>query len=281
MLLSGSSISLPETLKYWSTPEKLYPKPVLMWMPLLESAWMIFAAHITYLLFTPKHYDYEARVSLWGNQSVTISASGDGWYQKVMSSALVDGRHTLAKRSGTPERLQSRMIYKNFGLKDFWFRLMGAFMGLANRNVQKAAGRSHWLRTVRCMQVMHVILNLSRFRVVRWLQLDLVSRNQQLLSCELKGLPEPNKTEPSISDQVTFSTEGLRGIYLPYGGGQNICPGRHYAKQEILLIVDIFLLIYDVETLVPKVTESYDFFGTGVLTPQGSTPFRICRRSLI
>ncbi|KAI1810303.1 hypothetical protein GGS20DRAFT_208003 [Poronia punctata] len=32
-----------------------------------------------------------------------------------------------------------------------------------------------------------------------------------------------------------FSMDGLLGFWIPYGGGENICPGRHFAKHKIML----------------------------------------------
>jgi len=99
------------------------------------------------------------------------------------------------------------------------------------------------------------------------------------LSCE-HGFPIPNEPQDSsVSEQVSFSTEALQGIFVPYGGGQNICPGRYYAKQEIWLTVAILMLKFDVELHGPETTESYQFFATGVLSPQGPTPFKLRRRS--
>jgi cytochrome P450 len=51
----------------------------------------------------------------------------------------------------------------------------------------------------------------------------------------------PNTSElPDIAEEEEkgrepkFSTDGLAGAWIPYGGGQTLCPGRHYAKQEML-----------------------------------------------
>ena len=39
------------------------------------------------------------------------------------------------------------------------------------------------------------------------------------------------------------------GSYFPYGGGTAVCPGRFYAKQEILAAVALFLTSFDFEVL--------------------------------
>lgn len=39
------------------------------------------------------------------------------------------------------------------------------------------------------------------------------------------------------------------GNYFPYGGGKATCPGRYYAKQEILSAVALLLVSFDFEVL--------------------------------
>lgn len=48
-------------------------------------------------------------------------------------------------------------------------------------------------------------------------------------------------------DKLICSTAGLSGKYFPYGGGAHICPGRIFAKQEILAAVAIVLLNFEFE----------------------------------
>lgn len=42
------------------------------------------------------------------------------------------------------------------------------------------------------------------------------------------------KSDPSPSKQM-FSTKEYEGSWFPYGGGPRQCPGRHFAKRQILL----------------------------------------------
>lgn len=74
-----------------------------------------------------------------------------------------------------------------------------------------------------------------------------------------------------------FSDDGLAGIWIPYGGGQNICPGRHFAKQEILLTLATLFSCFDMELIGPAPRIDWKTFGTGVLAPKGSVRFRIKR----
>lgn len=77
-----------------------------------------------------------------------------------------------------------------------------------------------------------------------------------------------------------FSTEGLAGAWIPYGGGQNMCPGRHFAKQEVLVTFASLVTSFDIQLIddsPPKV--DWRGFGLGMLAPAGKgIRFRIKRR---
>lgn len=78
-----------------------------------------------------------------------------------------------------------------------------------------------------------------------------------------------------------FSMDGVTGGWIPYGGGQRICPGRYFAKQEIIGTFATLFTYYDIELLpakdwVPK--PNMKFFPFGGLPPLGKIPFRIRRR---
>jgi hypothetical protein len=47
--------------------------------------------------------------------------------------------------------------------------------------------------------------------------------------------------------KMKFSTEGLTGKFFPFGGGHYMCPGRTFAKQEVLGAVAVLLLNFDIE----------------------------------
>ena len=81
-----------------------------------------------------------------------------------------------------------------------------------------------------------------------------------------------------MSPGLRFSTDGLGGSFIPYGGGQNMCPGRMFAKQEILFTLAKLLLVFDIEIQGPEPKMSFKAFGTGILGPERKTPFKIRRR---
>jgi hypothetical protein len=47
--------------------------------------------------------------------------------------------------------------------------------------------------------------------------------------------------------KMKFSTEGLTGKFFPFGGGHYMCPGRTFAKQEVLGAVAVLLLNFDID----------------------------------
>ena len=77
-----------------------------------------------------------------------------------------------------------------------------------------------------------------------------------------------------------FSLDGLAGAWLPYGGGNRQCPGRNFAKQEIILGFSIVFSMLDVELLDSDrlVKPDMKYYGLGTLPPKGKVPFRIRKR---
>ena len=76
-----------------------------------------------------------------------------------------------------------------------------------------------------------------------------------------------------------FSLDGCAFSWIPYGGGRNLCPGRHFAKREIMLTAAILLAAYDIELLTDKMPgPDKRVFGFGTLPPNAKVPCRIRRR---
>ena len=98
------------------------------------------------------------------------------------------------------------------------------------------------------------------------------------------------------SESSKFSLTGLSGIWVPFGGGTSLCPGRHLAKEEILLAVANLIIIFDFK-LVDRKTwwkslmggigggqdggyqHEMRYFGMGVLPPRKDVEVMIRRRS--
>ncbi|KAI2615584.1 cytochrome P450 [Hypoxylon sp. NC1633] len=85
------------------------------------------------------------------------------------------------------------------------------------------------------------------------------------------------------SASPTFSTKELEGSWIPYGGGPRQCPGRHFAKRQILLMTALMVILFDCEILGEGKNVQEDFtlkgFGSGVSHPAGKIPMRIRRRN--
>ncbi|KAF2112887.1 cytochrome P450 [Lophiotrema nucula] len=93
---------------------------------------------------------------------------------------------------------------------------------------------------------------------------------------------EGKEQSHSFSDSPTFSTKGLEGSWIPYGGGPRQCPGRHFAKRQILLTIALMVNLFDCEILPEGRDVQEDFtlkgFGGGVSHPAGKVPVRLRRR---
>lgn len=81
------------------------------------------------------------------------------------------------------------------------------------------------------------------------------------------------------SNGPSFSVEGLGGSWIPYGGGYRACPGRHFAKREILMTLAVMVTMFDIE-LDAKMNRTIDprANGLGAQRPLARIPFRIRRR---
>ncbi|KAI0022957.1 cytochrome P450 [Xylariomycetidae sp. FL0641] len=82
----------------------------------------------------------------------------------------------------------------------------------------------------------------------------------------------------------TFSTKELEGSWIPYGGGPRQCPGRHFAKRQILLTIALVVSLFDCEIVDGKdVQEDFSLmgFGSGISNPKGKVPARIRRRERV
>jgi cytochrome P450 len=95
------------------------------------------------------------------------------------------------------------------------------------------------------------------------------------------------KRDPETGRE-SFTMDGTAGKLFPFGGGKTICPGRVFAKQEILGCVATVLLNYDIEAVnfvdgQGKETERFPvytktFAGSGVLPADGDLKVKIKRR---
>lgn len=93
---------------------------------------------------------------------------------------------------------------------------------------------------------------------------------------------ECGDSKAHTSSTPVFSTKGLEGSWIPYGGGPRQCPGRHFAKRQILLTTALMISMFDIEILQEGWGVQEDFtlngFGSGVSHPLGKVPIRMRHR---
>lgn len=93
---------------------------------------------------------------------------------------------------------------------------------------------------------------------------------------------EKQTNDAASSTIPTFSTKHVNGAWIPYGGGPRQCPGRHFAKRQILLTTALFVSLFDCEMLGEAMDMGEDFslkgFGGGVSHPAGKVPVRMRAR---
>lgn len=86
----------------------------------------------------------------------------------------------------------------------------------------------------------------------------------------------------SDSDSPYFSMDGTSASWIPYGGGANHCPGRHFAKRQIITATAILLSAYEFELAgqggINKPDVDMRTFGFGTMPPNRPIPFRVRRR---
>lgn len=61
-----------------------------------------------------------------------------------------------------------------------------------------------------------------------------------------KNKPESLRCKPR-GGEPTFSLENLRGAFIPFGGGDYICSGRHFAKHVTMFSFALLCIMYGIE----------------------------------
>lgn len=80
-----------------------------------------------------------------------------------------------------------------------------------------------------------------------------------------------------------FINVGSTDAWIPYGVGERTCPGRYFARREMLAFCAIVVDNFDIE--LPSLTSndyveaSHAMYGLGVLRPKPRLPYRMRCRS--
>ncbi|KAK4124284.1 cytochrome P450 [Parathielavia appendiculata] len=94
--------------------------------------------------------------------------------------------------------------------------------------------------------------------------------------------PEKTAQDDKTAKPISH-TAALQGHFYPYGGGSRICPGRHLAKQELLVAVAVMMREFEIELLDPvsarRARPDMRVFPTGAMGPDRKLPIRIRRRT--
>ncbi|CAI7633730.1 unnamed protein product [Penicillium crustosum] len=80
-----------------------------------------------------------------------------------------------------------------------------------------------------------------------------------------------------------FSLEGLAECWMPYGGGHRMCPGRHFAKNEIIGTLGLLLELFECELVdvqqAEQVRPDTRWAPYGTLPPTKKVAVRLRRRA--
>ncbi|KAI1363926.1 cytochrome P450 [Xylaria arbuscula] len=79
-------------------------------------------------------------------------------------------------------------------------------------------------------------------------------------------------------DKPFFSMDGLDGIWIPYGGGSSMCPGRLVAKSLIMSTCAMIVDAFDCEIPNHSLVLDPKRFGFGMARPKFPISMRIKRR---
>jgi len=107
--------------------------------------------------------------------------------------------------------------------------------------------------------------------------------------CPERFLDFGEKVEKGDASSEPTFVAGTKGSKMfPYGGGTAICPGRFFAKQEIMAAVALIVLNFDLEVLgftnmdgTPSARRPHldaAYHGAGVSPPDRDIKIRLRRR---
>ena len=86
-------------------------------------------------------------------------------------------------------------------------------------------------------------------------------------------------TDPGVPK---FVTSGLANSYMPYGVGDRTCPGRGFARREIISFCALMVDRLDMEIMSTETSFALTptFYGIGTQRPLNHIPFKVRKRKL-
>lgn len=93
--------------------------------------------------------------------------------------------------------------------------------------------------------------------------------------------PKTHLQTPSRDNKPKFVSSGLTDSFMPYGIGERTCPGRGFARREIITVCALIADRFDIEFLDGRQDwgMSTTFYGIGTQRPRSKIPFRIRSRA--
>ena len=90
----------------------------------------------------------------------------------------------------------------------------------------------------------------------------------------------PRTDEHLKDNQPKFVVSGLADSYMPFGIGERTCPGRGFARREIIMLCAFIVYRYDIELMSEQrnFETTAVFYGIGTQRPQKKIPFKIRNR---
>lgn len=96
-------------------------------------------------------------------------------------------------------------------------------------------------------------------------------------------IPEIEQEHLRDEYEAVFSLDGRQGQFLPFGIGEHMCPGRHFAKHQMIVTFAALVSRFDIELLTPegwKPESDLSRYGFGTQGPKQKVEFRIRRRTV-